>query len=125
MNRTPIATIDAAEASRRLAAEAPEGERPLLVDVREPNEYAALRVPGALLVPLSEFPARYAELPRDRPLLVMCAAGKRSLVAAQYLRGAGYHEVANIDGGIIAWQRAGYPTEEGTVGGAEDRSTGG
>ena len=105
------ASVDVAEAARRLAGDEPGG--PLLVDVREPDEYAMVRVPGAVLVPLSEFASRFEELPRDRPLLVMCAAGKRSLVAADHLRRAGYPDVANVEGGIIAWQRAGHPVESG------------
>jgi rhodanese-related sulfurtransferase len=107
-----IPAIDVHEAARRLE-QMPGGRAPLLVDVRESNEYATVRIPGAVLLPLSEIEARFAELPRDRPLLLHCAAGKRSLVAAEFLKRNGYADVANVEGGIIEWQKAGLPVREG------------
>ena len=86
---------------------------PVLVDVREVYEFRQLRVPGAVLVPLSEFATAHTGLPKDRPLLVMCASGKRSLVAAEFLSRNGYPDVANVEGGIIAWHGAGLPTTDG------------
>ena len=64
------------EAERRLRE---DPDRPLLVDVREPNEFWRVRAPGAVLLPTSEFAARVGELPTDRPLLVVChlAAARR------------------------------------------------
>ncbi len=109
----PVPTIDVTEAARRLGEPAADGSPPLLVDVREKDEFATVRVPGAVLVPLSEFAAHFASLPQDRPLLVMCAAGRRSIVAAAHLRAHGYSDVTNVDGGIIAWQKAGQPTAQG------------
>lgn len=108
-----IATVDVTEAARRLDAGPARPDAPLLVDVREPNEFAEVRVPGARLMPLSGFAESYSGLPKDRPLLVMCAAGKRSLVASELLVRNGYRDVSNVDGGIIAWQREGYPTTSG------------
>ena len=110
----PVATIDVAEAGRRLAEESP-GQRPLLVDVRERGEFETLRVPGAVLMPLSELGERFQQLPSDRPLLLMCAAGRRSLVAAEHLARNGYADVTNVAGGITAWQRDGLPTRTGPV----------
>lgn len=110
----PVRTIDVAEAARQLGVEGSAGAgSPLLVDVREANEFATVRVPGSVLLPLSDLASRYAELPRDRPLLVMCAAGKRSFVAAEHLVRNGYDDVVSVDGGIVDWQRAGYPTRVG------------
>ncbi len=108
----PLRSCDVATAAARLSADDGAG-RPLIVDVRERDEFATVRVPGAVLVPLSEFAARYEELPRDRPLLVMCAAGKRSLVAADHLARHGYGDVTNVAGGIIAWHAAGLPVASG------------
>jgi len=80
----------------------------LLVDVREPNEYACERIPGALLYPLSTFEP--AALPAEgRKLVVHCAAGGRSMTAAQQLIAAGHTSVINLDGGIAAWIAAGLP----------------
>ena len=106
-----VSRIDVDQAAQRL--EVPEAERPLVLDVREAYEHDAVRVPGSLLVPLSEFAQRIADVPADRPLLVMCAAGRRSLVAADFLQRAGHRDVASVDGGIVAWERAGHPVERG------------
>jgi rhodanese-related sulfurtransferase len=110
-----VPSVDVHEAARRLD-QGPGGRPPLLVDVREANEYATVRIPGAVLLPLSELQARYAELPRDKPLLIHCAAGKRSLVAAEFLMRNGYPDVTNVEGGIIEWQKAGLPVREGARG---------
>lgn len=90
MRQPPVPSVDAREAARRLseptpAAECAPGPLPLLVDVRERGEFAMLRVPGAVLLPLSEFAAGYERLPRDRPLLMLCAAGSRSHMTTEYL----------------------------------------
>jgi rhodanese-related sulfurtransferase len=72
-----------------------------------------VRAPGVVLIPLSEFATRYGELPRDRPLLMICAAGSRSERAAEFLLANGFPDVANVAGGIIAWQAAGLPVTGG------------
>jgi rhodanese-related sulfurtransferase len=87
----------------------------VLVDVREPSEFQMLRVPGAVLLPLSGFATRYEELPRDRPLLIMCAVGGRSARATDFLRANGYPDATNITGGITAWNAAGLPVRTGPV----------
>lgn len=112
----PVPSVDVEEAARRLNQESEQGRpKPLLVDVRESNEYATVRIPGAVLMPLSEFQTSYQRLPNDRPLFIHCAAGKRSLVAAELLKRNGYDDVSNVEGGIIAWQKAGHPTRQGPV----------
>jgi rhodanese-related sulfurtransferase len=80
----------------------------LLIDVRETNEYAFERIPGALLYPLSTFDPR-AIPSSDRKLVIQCAAGGRSMRAAQALVAAGRSQVANLDGGINAWKAQGLP----------------
>ncbi|HEU0235273.1 MAG TPA: rhodanese-like domain-containing protein [Candidatus Limnocylindrales bacterium] len=104
-----IPSIDVTEAHRRLA----DGTNALVVDVREPGEFAAVRVEGAALFPISTFALRFGDLPRDRPLLVMCAAGSRSLAATAHLIRNGWSDVVNVAGGIEAWQRAGLPVRTG------------
>jgi len=87
------------------------GEGAQLVDVRELNEVATLAfdVPGVLLMPLSELETRYAELPCDRQLVLVCASGDRSLKATYFLMYQGYTQVANMEGGIAKWARKGFP----------------
>jgi rhodanese-related sulfurtransferase len=80
----------------------------LLVDVREPNEYAFERIHGALLYPLSTFDPR-AIPATGRKVVVQCAGGVRSMRAAQALVAAGHEQVINLDGGINAWKAAGLP----------------
>ena len=74
-----------------------------LLDVREPRELAVCAVAGALAIPMQEIPARLADLPRDRPIVVMCHHGMRSRMVAQFLRAQGFTGVINLDGGIDAW----------------------
>jgi len=80
----------------------------LLVDVREASEYAVERIHGALLFPLSTFDAR-AVPATGRRLVVHCAAGKRSMMAAQQLVAGGHIEVGNLEGGLAAWKTQGLP----------------
>ncbi|MBV9175237.1 MAG: MBL fold metallo-hydrolase [Chloroflexi bacterium] len=83
----------------------------LLLDVREPTEYAAGHVPGARSVPQADLALRLDELPRERSLLVVCEGGTRSLRAAKFLKQVGYSSVANLVGGTAAWRDAGQPIE--------------
>lgn len=106
-----LPTVDVHAAAARLR----ENDPPLLVDVREPNEFAAVRARGAALLPLSTFLLRFPQLPRDRPLLVMCAVGGRSAAATAHLLASGFSDVTNIAGGIVAWERAGLPVRHGDL----------
>jgi glyoxylase-like metal-dependent hydrolase (beta-lactamase superfamily II)/rhodanese-related sulfurtransferase len=99
-----VPEIAVEEAARR-AADA------VIVDVREPAEYAAGHVPGAVNVPQADLATRLDELPRNRPLLLVCQAGYRSLRAAQFLRQMGYEDVVSIKGGTVAWRDSGRPIE--------------
>ena len=75
----------------------------VLVDVREPNEAQICSIPGAQLIPLNQLPERYRELPQDRELIIHCRSGMRSARAAHFLKGRGYANVHNLEGGILAW----------------------
>jgi rhodanese-related sulfurtransferase len=99
-----VMTLDAAEVAQLLSA-----GKLLLVDVREPAEYAAERIPGALLYPLSTFDA--TALPEDglRRVVFHCGSGKRSLAAAERRLAAGQASAAHMGGGIAAWKAAGLP----------------
>jgi adenylyltransferase/sulfurtransferase len=86
-----------------LAAMLKRGEKFTLVDVREPDEWAICRIPGATLLPLSALPQRFGELPKDARLVLHCKAGKRSMKALQFLREQGYADLKSVRGGIDAW----------------------
>ena len=66
-------------------------------------------------MPLAEFVARLGDLPRDRQLLLVCRSGSRSLRATMYLMQQGFDDVANVDGGMIAWKNAGLPVRSGPL----------
>ncbi len=96
------------------AAELQGGEAgALIVDVREPNEYAQLRAKGAVLLPLGQLNGRVKDLPRDREILLMCRTGGRSSNATQFLAANGFENVTNVNGGMVAWHNAGLPTSSG------------
>ena len=75
----------------------------LVVDVREPWEAEFAKIAGAELIPLGEFAARAPSLPRDKPILIHCHHGGRSMQATQWLRRNGFAKVSNVAGGIDAW----------------------
>lgn len=87
-------------------------DQAVVVDVREPNEYAAGHVPGAVLMPLATVPLRHSELPRDETLYLICQTGGRSFTAATWLAQQGY-DVRNVTGGTSDWIANGYPVENG------------
>lgn len=75
-----------------------------LLDVREPSEYKHSRLPNAVLIPLGSLPQELtARVPRDKPIVVYCQHGVRSLAAVNYMRSAGYENSYSITGGIAAW----------------------
>ena len=86
-------------------------EGALLVDVREPAEVAQVGFGGCDVVniPLSEFEARWQEVPRDRDVILTCAVGERSLKATYFLMYQGYDRVANMRPGIGRWVERGFP----------------
>lgn len=102
--KSSIETLDATEVATLLGA-----GKLLLIDVREPSEYASERIAGALLYPLSTFDA--TSLPDDgaRRVVFHCGSGKRSLTAAEHRLAAGQGHAAHMGGGIAAWKAAGLP----------------
>lgn len=83
-----------------------------VLDVREPHEFAEGHVAGSILVPLASVAARVGEFPKDEPVYVFCRSGNRSMQAAQTLINAGYTDVRNVQGGIIAWNNARLPVAQ-------------
>jgi rhodanese-related sulfurtransferase len=94
----PYADLSPDELRARLAADQP----PVVLDVREPAEVEEWAFPGALTIPLGELGSRTAELPTDRPIVVICHSGYRSARAAQALDAGGW-DAANLAGGVVAW----------------------
>lgn len=90
--------LDPCEASARFQS----GELCLL-DVRTPEEVALVAVEGALCLPLDQLPAHIDQLPRDRPLAVLCHHGIRSAHATLWLERQGFAPVFNVSGGIDRW----------------------
>jgi glyoxylase-like metal-dependent hydrolase (beta-lactamase superfamily II)/rhodanese-related sulfurtransferase len=82
----------------------------LVVDVRNPAERAAKAIAGSVSIPLSQLRSRLSELPTDRPILVHCAGGYRSSIAASLLQREGYGSVSELAGGLAAWEQANLPT---------------
>lgn len=91
--------IDVDEAARRRAA----GEEFVLLDVREPQELAICAVENHLHIPMQQIPMRVAELPQDKPIVVMCHHGGRSMQVTMFLRQQGLDNVTNLAGGIDQW----------------------
>jgi len=98
--------IDALTLKERLDGENP----PLVLDVREPWEVEIASIDGSVNIPLGELTSRVGELPRDRPIAVMCHHGGRSAQATAWLRNQGFDHAANVAGGIDAWARTVDPT---------------
>jgi glyoxylase-like metal-dependent hydrolase (beta-lactamase superfamily II)/rhodanese-related sulfurtransferase len=97
--------------ARELDIDALERRPPdaVVLDVREPGEYAHGHVPGAISLPQADLASRLQEVPRDRPVITLCERGIRSLRAAQFLMQMGINEVASVKGGTSAWRSAGKP----------------
>jgi rhodanese-related sulfurtransferase len=97
--------ISPTEAHRRLQS----GEC-VLLDVRSLEEHSLCRADGAQCLPLDTLARRAAELPKDRPILVICQSGNRSKAAVETLRGLGFTDICDVEGGTSAWRAAGLPT---------------
>lgn len=82
-----------------------------LIDVRNVNEWAAGHIAGATHIPLGRLGDRLDEVPRQKPIVVQCAAGTRSMIGASVLKARGIDRVINLTGGFDAWTRAGLPAE--------------
>jgi rhodanese-related sulfurtransferase/glyoxylase-like metal-dependent hydrolase (beta-lactamase superfamily II) len=91
-------------AARTLAGVMGDPDAPYVLDVRTPNEWQQRHIDGSVNIPLNKLSNRLYELPRNRPIVVHCAGGYRSSIAASLLQGAGFALVAELSGGIASWQ---------------------
>ncbi len=102
-NATPEIDIEEFAAARGVG---------LLLDVREPDEYARGHVPGAVLIPMDQLANRVDEIDKTTPVFVICASGNRSSAMTDLLRDAGF-DAFSVAGGTGAWERSGHPLEKG------------
>ncbi len=84
----------------------------VLIDVREQWEYDEGHIPGITLIPMNEVADRLSEIPTDKTVILTCRSGNRSGQVAEFLRGEGYDNVHNMEGGILAWEAAGLPVDQ-------------
>lgn len=98
----PIHMVDSEQARSYMAGHKPDEYT--LLDVRQDWEHEEFHLPGARLIPLPELPDRAEEVDKEKPVLVYCASGGRSMAAAAFLDGQGVGDVMNLVGGIMAWQ---------------------
>ncbi len=108
---TPVKSIDADKA--REFMDTKSAEELVTLDVRQPKEYELGHIPGAKLIPLPDLTKRLAEIDHKKAVVVYCAMGGRSRVAAQMLAGRGFDYVYNLSGGFKAWEgKAAFGKEE-------------
>ncbi|MGA7671693.1 MAG: rhodanese-like domain-containing protein [Nitrolancea sp.] len=96
-NRPQVAQINPDDAHQRLAAGA------VIVDVREPDEWRSGHIPGAVHIPLGQLGSHVARFDKSQELIMVCRSGNRSAAAVGALAQAGYEQVSNLQGGMIAW----------------------
>ncbi len=103
-----IESISPKEASAMYAE-----KKAVIVDVREDSEWNEQHIPGAIHIPLAQLNERLSELKqyKDSPVITQCKSGGRSAKALDELKSAGFSKVYNMDGGIMAWDKAGLKTE--------------
>ncbi len=82
-----------------------------VIDVREQFEYDEGHIPGVTLIPMDEIANRLSEIPTDQEVIVTCRSGNRSNQVTDFLIEQGFDNVHNMEGGIIAWEAAGFPVE--------------
>ncbi len=95
--------LSAIELSKLL--ESPMADRPVVIDVREPWEWALAKLDGAMLLPMQQIPARIQEIDSTHPTVIICHHGMRSLQVVAYLQRQGFNNLHNLQGGIDAWSR--------------------
>ena len=91
-----------------------QADEAIIIDVREPNEWAEAHIPGAQLIPLSSFDPKAVPDPKGKHLVFHCRSGRRCGLAAEKMVAAGYKgQIKRMEGGMLAWTAAGYESERG------------
>ena len=107
-NSPPVPAISAQATYDRLINE-DTAAQPIIVDVREPDEWAEGHIEEAKHIPLGQLGARVREIPQDREVILVCHSGQRSAMATTMLLRAGYTRAVNMTGGMDAWERQHLP----------------
>ena len=84
-----------------------------VLDVRQPEEWNQVHIPGTTLIPLGDLQNRLSEVPKDKQVVVVCRSGNRSQQGRDILLNAGFDQVTSMAGGVTQWSAAGYPTVSG------------
>ncbi len=102
----PFEEINAHQAAQKIKT-----GKPVVIDVREPYEFAQGHIEGARLMPLGNLMAHLDEIgSKEQELILVCRSGSRSSFAAQQLSSLGYKKIYNLSGGIVSWMLTGMPT---------------
>jgi hydroxyacylglutathione hydrolase len=105
-----VERIDPGELARRIDSTEP----PIVLDVRDADEFASAHIPGSLHIPYGELAERLEQLPAERQIAAVCSGGKRSGLAASILQREGFENVVHVgDGGVAMWRNQGSPVESG------------
>lgn len=107
LNESQIKQIDTTTLKNWL-----DNDNVVLIDIREPGEYASGCIPTATLFPLSQFDPQKFPQPEDKQVVIYCQSGRRSAQAAQKLIQAGINPVIELQSGFNAWNAAGYPVQK-------------
>ncbi|MFN2239800.1 MAG: rhodanese-like domain-containing protein [Thermoanaerobaculia bacterium] len=90
-----------------------QDEKPLVIDVREPHEFEAMRIDGARLAPLGSVVADLEDVDKDREIVLVCRTDNRSGKAQRLLAARGYTRLQKVEGGMVAWEKRGFPVVKG------------
>jgi rhodanese-related sulfurtransferase len=113
---SPLPPVDLpAIAPEDLVAMLKSGRRPILLDLRDEQEFKSYHLKGAVNIPLDDLAKTAQRLPRDREIVLACHAGQQSIVGARVLHHLGIERMRRLDGGIVAWQQKGLPLESAAV----------
>lgn len=89
--------------TQQVLARMEKGDQLTIIDVREPYEYKAGHIPGAVLIPLGELSEHLSKLDKESEIFVVCRSGNRSRTAANLMAKNGFRQVRNVTGGMLAW----------------------
>ena len=104
-SQAPSITAGALQAQRE------SGDAPVVIDVRTPDEYATGHIPGAINIPFEQVARRISEIDGPQGVALYCMVGPRARKGETALLAAGYEKVFHLEGGLAAWQAAGFPVE--------------
>lgn len=112
LGRSPSASTNLpAEINTAQAYQIYQKNGAVFVDVREQSEWDTFHIPNTTLIPLGELPNRLNEVPKDKPIVVVCRSGNRSQAGRDILKEAGYTNVTSMSGGVTDWKNQGFPIQ--------------